>query len=327
MILPRKVSRSIVFALSALTLSASLFAAAPSPAETDDEKGEVEGHTSSVEDRDEEEAEGEGRTFSVEDFEKAGVGLAVAGPGEIDVVTTLPGEVRPNLDRVAHIAARFPGIVGDVRKNLGDQVRAGEVLATIESEQLSTYELRAAFDGTIIEKDVAPGEVITQDRAAFVLANLSAVWVTIRVFQEALPFVRVGQRVLVTTVEGGPEAEGKLSYLSPVVEGPARTATARVVLPNPDGAWRPGLFVTAHLLDPVGVSVAIERRAIQTFDGKPTVFVVDGERFAPREVSLGRAGRTRVEVLSGLSPGERYADTRSFLVKAELGKGEAEEEE
>jgi cobalt-zinc-cadmium efflux system membrane fusion protein len=243
------------------------------------------------------------------------------------MVTTLPGEVRPNLDRVAHIAARFPGIVGSVRKSLGDQVRAGEVLATIESEQLSTYELRAAFDGTIIEKDVAPGEVITQDRAAFVLANLSTVWVTIRVFQEALPFVRVGQAVLVTTAEGGPEAEGRLSYLSPVVEGPARTATARVVLPNEDGTWRPGLFVTADLLDPVGVPLAIERRAIQTFEGKPAVFVVDGEEFVPREVSLGRAGRTRVEVLAGLSPGERYADTRSFLVKAELGKGEAEEEE
>jgi len=306
--LPRKTERVGVLGVIALALTLLLFARA----------------SSSLAD---EEGEEQGRVFSVEDFEKAGVGLSVAGPGEVDLVMVLPGEVRPNQDRVAHIAARFPGVVRTVKKNLGDSVRAGEVLATIESEQLATYELRAAFDGTIIEKDVAPGEVITQDRAAFVLADLSTVWVTIRVFQEALPFARVGQPVLLTTGEGGPEGEAKVSYLSPVVDGVARTATARVVLPNPDGAWRPGLFVSANLLNPSPAPVVLERNAIQTFEGKPTVFVAEGERFEPREVSLGRTGRTRVEVLSGLSPGERYAGTRSFLVKAELGKGAAGDED
>jgi cobalt-zinc-cadmium efflux system membrane fusion protein len=66
----------------------------------------------------------------------------------------------------------------------------------------------------------------------------------------------------------------------------------------------------------------IPRRAIQTLEQRPVLFVVEGDRFEVRPVTLGHTGRTRVEIVDGLAPGERFADERSFLVKAELAKGE-----
>ena len=266
----------------------------------------------------------EERAFTVADFERSGVRLATAGPGEIDLGVELPGEVRPNADRIAHVAARFPGIVREVKKHVGDAVRAGDVLAVVESEHLAPYEVRAAFDGTVIDKHIAPGEAVDREEPAFIIADLSTVWVTISVYQSALADVRIGQPVVIQASHGNLEAPGRVAYISPVVDQATRTANARVVLPNADGAWRPGVFVAAMIFNPSPVDVALPRRAVQTMDGKSVVFVADGDRFVAREVVLGRTGRTKVEIVSGLAPGDRFADERSFLVKAELAKGAAE---
>ena len=262
----------------------------------------------------------EDETFTVDDFERFGVGVAAAAAGQVDVGVDLPGEVRPNADRIAHIAPRFPGLVREVRKYVGDRVRAGEVLAIIESENLSPFELRTAFDGTIIDKHVAPGETVTREQPAFIVADLSTVWIDVTVYQAALPQVRVAQPAVITASAGGLETTGAVAYITPVVDQATRTARARIVVANDDGAWRPGLFVTATILDPVPAPIVIARKATHTIGGKPVVFVVEGDRFAVRPVRIGRVGRTKVEVVSGLAPGERFAEERSFLVKAELGK-------
>ena len=264
-----------------------------------------------------------GDAFSVTDFERSGVRLATAGPGEVDIGVDLPGEVRPNGDRIAHLSPRFPGIVREVRKQIGDRVRTGEVLAIIESESLSPFELKAAFDGTIIDKHISPGETVTRDDTAFIVADLSTVWVTISIYQSALSQVAVGQPVTLTAGHGTLEATGTVGYITPVVDQATRTASARVVLPNPDGAWRPGLFVNATVYNPRPGAVVVPRRAIQTIERRPVVFVAVGDRFEARPVTIGHAGRTRVEITKGLSVGERFAEERSFLVKAELAKGEA----
>src|SRR6185436_3943394 len=213
--------------------------------------------------------------------------------GEVDIGVELPGEVRPNADRIAHIAPRFPGLVREVRKYVGDRVRAGEILAIIESENLSPFELKAAFEGTIIDKHIAPGEAVTREQPAFIVADLTAVWVNVTVYQAALPQVRVGQPVVVTASAGALDTTGTVTYITPVVDQATRTASARVVVPNEAGTWRPGLFVTATILSPVPAQIVIAKRALQTFDGKPTVFVVAGDHFEPRPVIVGRSGRTR----------------------------------
>jgi cobalt-zinc-cadmium efflux system membrane fusion protein len=269
---------------------------------------------------DEHEPDEASATFSVDAFRRFGVTVATAGPGEVDPGIELPGEVRPDPELLAHVAPRFPGIVREARVRAGDTVAAGQVLAIVESETLAPFEIRAAFAGTVIDGHVAPGEAVSRDRPIFVVGDLSRVWVDVSVYESALPSVRVGQPVVVTAASGALEVRSSVEYLAPVVDQATRTARARVVLPNPDGRWRPGMFVTATILDPSPASVVVPRRAVQRFDDRTVVFVVDGTRFAPRPVVLGRTGRTLVEVAEGLAPGETFADERSFLVKAELAK-------
>jgi cobalt-zinc-cadmium efflux system membrane fusion protein len=153
------------------------------------------------------------------------------------------------------------------------------------------------------------------------------VWVDLNVPVHSLLLVKKGQRVVIEVGATMPKAEGTIHYVGPVVSEATRTAVTRVVLPNPDGRWRPGLFVTATLA--VGdspVTILIPKTALQTVDGQPTVFVQTPEGFAPRPVTLGRTNETHAEITAGLHAGERYATTETFVLKVDLGKGSASHE-
>lgn len=271
---------------------------------------------------------GHGATeLSAEKLEHAGVTFGEVGPGHVDDGVQLLGTVHPNGDRLAHITPRFPGIVRESHKKVGDVVRTGEVLAVIESsESLAPYELKTLIDGTIIEKHLTRGEAVDREKQAFVIADLSSVWVELSVYQRDLERVRVGDTVRVRSGEQGPQAEAAIAYITPGVSESMRTATARVVLPNPDGRWRIGTFVDAFVVSPHAAALVIPTAAIQNLEGKPVVFVAEDGRVEPRPVTLGHRGETLVEVLSGVQAGERVATANSFLLKAELGKGEAEHE-
>jgi cobalt-zinc-cadmium efflux system membrane fusion protein len=264
--------------------------------------------------------------FRVEDLAAFGVTVAAAKSGDVDAVLELPAEVRPNGDRLSHLAAPFPGIVRNVNKAVGDAVRRGDVLAEIESETLTTYPLKAGFDGVVIDKHVAPGEIVTRDHRLFVVADLSSLWVEIDVYLDVLPAIRVGQAVRLEAAHAAMTADGTISYISPVIRQATRTATARVVLGNADGRWRPGLFLTAYVARPAAAAVIVPRRALHKVDGRDVVFAVAVDRFVARPVAVGAIGRSTAAIESGLAVGERFADEGSFLVKAELLKGEAAHE-
>lgn len=262
--------------------------------------------------------------YTLTDYEKFGVRTAVAAPGLVDIGIELPGEVRPNAERMAHLAPQFAGVAREVRKRVGDGVRAGEVLAVIESQNLSRFEIKAAFEGTVLQRHINAGETVHPQSTAFVVADLSSVWIEVSVFQAALSKIAVHQPVVVASGRDGLSAPGTISYIAPIIDPDTRTASARVVLANDAGAWRPGLFVTVTARQPVEARIAVPRRALHQFEGDTVVFAVAGDRFEPRAVRVGRLGWSQAEILSGLAPGDRYADEGSFLIKAELGKGEAE---
>lgn len=266
--------------------------------------------------------------LSAEKRGRAGIEVAAVGPAAIDSGIEFLGEVHPNGDRLAHIVPRFPGIVREVRKNAGDRVLAGDVLAVIESsDSLAPYSLKTLIAGVVLEKHLTRGEAVDRETQAFVVTDLSSVWVDLAVYQKDLDQIVMGQPVRIHAVNEGPDAEGKISYLTPAVDQVTRTATARVVLDNPDGKFRPGMFVTAHTLEATAAAIAIPRKAIQTVEGRPTAFVETVDGFISRPLTLGREGETRVEVVAGLKPGERIAIQNSFLLKAELAKAEAEHED
>jgi cobalt-zinc-cadmium efflux system membrane fusion protein len=256
-------------------------------------------------------------------LEEFGVEVAVAGPGPIERSISLPAEVRPNEDRLAHMAPRFPGIARDVRARVGDRVKAGQVLAVIESEALAPFDLTTQIDGVVIAKHITRGEPVSREQAAFVVADLRDVWIDISVYQKDLALLRVGQPVVVSAGHALAEARGEISYLAPVVDEATRTATARVVLPNSEGIWRPGLFVTARVeVAREEVPVAVPRSALEVMGDRSVVFVQEEDGFAPRAVRLGRRGDEHVEIVSGLASGQRYVARGGFTLKAELQRGE-----
>lgn len=255
----------------------------------------------------------------------SGIEVQPAGPHPLRVTLDLPGEVVPNADRLAHIVPRFAGIARQVEKGLGEQVRAGEVLAVIEGNQsLSMYSVTSLISGTVIEKHVTLGEFVRDDQDIYVVADLSSVWVNVAVYARDLPKVRRGQNVLVESVGAGTSSQGRIDYVGAVVGEATRAATARVVLPNRDLRWRPGTFVTARIVvDERTVGVAVPENAVQRIEGRDCVFVQDGDGFLTRPVVLGKSDGLWIEILSGLNAGEPFVSRGSFVLKSELQKSEA----
>lgn len=199
-----------------------------------------------------------------------------------------------------------------------------EELAAIDQQsddQFSYHELRAPFAGAVIARHITSGEVVTTETDVFQIADLSDVWVNLTVYQKDLTTVRAEQAVRIVAGHDIGEATAPIAYVSPVVDEATRTAIARVVLPNLDRRWRPGLFVTGHVrTDTSEVSVLVPATALQTVEDETCVFVATEEGFEPRHVELGRVNGTHVEIVAGLKPGERYVAKGAFALKAELGK-------
>jgi cobalt-zinc-cadmium efflux system membrane fusion protein len=257
----------------------------------------------------------------------AGIAIATAGPATIREVLALYGVIVPNAERVRAITPRFPGVIRSVSRRAGDAVREGEVLATVESnESLQTYAVTAPLAGVVTARDANPGEQ-TGDRTLFTVADLRTVWVEVALFPRDRGRVQVGQRVRVRASDGGPPGEGEVVYVAPFGSTANQTLTARVLLDNAGGAWAPGLYVTAEVtLGEAPVPVAVRNEALQSFEGATVVFVEEADGFHPQPVRTSRADDALTEVTGGLAAGARYVGANSFLLKAELGKGEATHE-
>ncbi|MDQ2821473.1 MAG: efflux RND transporter periplasmic adaptor subunit [Pseudomonadota bacterium] len=216
---------------------------------------------------------------------------------------------------------------GIVTRNARQKLAAiGASTATTGSPgALSRYELRAPFDGAIVEKHIALGEAVKEDSNVFIISDLSSVWAEIVVPARDLNVVRVGERATVRATSMDSSANGVVSYIGALLGEQTRTATGRVTLANPSLAWRPGLFVNVTLTsEERDAAVAVLSDAIQTVGDRPTVFVRTAGGFVGQPVTLGRSDGKRTEILTGIKAGAAYAARGSFVVKAEQGKGSVE---
>jgi membrane fusion protein, heavy metal efflux system len=194
-------------------------------------------------------------------------------------------------------------------------------LAGSPGANMAQYEIRAPLDGRIIERQVTVGEAVTAETDIFTIADLSQVWVEVSVSARDLGVVREGQEATIQSTDLDMVVKGRVSYVGPLVGEQTRAATARIVIPNPQGRWRPGLFVKVRVVHQAAtVPVVVRAEAIQTFRDWQVVFFRYGNQFEARPLELGRSDGQWVEVLSGLKPGDRYAATNAFAVKAEIGK-------
>ena len=257
----------------------------------------------------------------------AGAVLAEAGKATLSDTLSFNGVLRANQEAVVQVTPRFPGIVRSISKRIGDTVAKNDQLASIESNQsLTVYDLKAPISGTVIDRQISLGEYASEQKPSFVVADLSTIWVDLSIYRQDLNRVRTSDEVLIDPDDGGADIKGRISYVAPVGSSDTQTAIARIVLANSDGRLRPGLFVTARLvLAKRDVPVAVRVGAIQTLENKTVVFVREGgDKIEARPVELGESDAKFVEIRAGLSAGEPYVAENSFVVKAEMGKGEAQ---
>ena len=194
-------------------------------------------------------------------------------------------------------------------------------------EARRTYVFTAPADGVVMEKAAVQGMMVKPGERIFRLANLATVWVNAQIYEKDLAFVHTGQEAHVRSTFGGDhEITAKVDLLLPQIDPATRTAQARLVLPNPDLALKPGMFVDVRFESELKPSaVLVPDMAVLRSGEKTTVFIArpDGS-FEPREVKLGAAtGDDAYEVLSGLTAGERIVTSGQFLLDSESQLREA----
>ncbi|PWB33288.1 efflux RND transporter periplasmic adaptor subunit [Pseudomonas sp. SDI] len=384
-------------ALLGRQVDSPLPAPAATHAEGDHDEGDHDEDGDGEEGHAEESHAEEGKiSLSAEQIAVAGIELASAAPRALSRVLSLPGEIRFDEDRTAHLFPRAPGVVEAVAVSLGQQVKAGDLLAVIASPQVSEqrselaasqrrlamarstyarekdlwqagisaeqdylqarqalqeaeiaqanarqkvsalsgsvvlaggnrYELRAPFAGQVVEKHLVPGEVVSESTAAFTLSDLSRVWATFGVAPRDLAKVRVGMPVSVLASDLGEQTSGTISHVGSLLGEQSRTASVRVTLDNPRGAWRPGLFVAVSVpTEQRQQTLAVPAQALQTLEERPTVFVRTAQGFVAQTVETGLSADGFVEIRQGLAAGQQVAAQGSFILKSELGKASAE---
>jgi len=336
-----------------------------------------------------------------------GIQTKIAGPGELSVTISTRGKIILHPDRLSHILPKISGVAKEARKNIGDRVKEGEVLAILESREMADikanylaakekeglalsllerekrlhekkvsaeqdyinaksvyaeakiniqlakqklhafgiedeeikglsnendpdlriYDIRSPMDGIVIARHINKGEFIENTVTIYEIADLSTIWIEIGIYPKDLVRVKEGQMVDISLPVDKKIAQAKIIYLSPIIQDETITAKAVAELKNPNGNWRPGSFVKVNIAtEDVLAPIVISKEAIQEIDGKEFIFVRVPEGFEKRQAQLGVSDNENVEILSGLSSGEEYASSKTFLLKADLSKKEAEHE-
>ena len=259
-----------------------------------------------------------------EDMKDFGIRVASASHGAIHEELRLPGEVKMNENAMGHVSPRFDGIVTKINVRLGDNVKKGEILGEMESnETLRPFKLIAPIDGTVVAFHITPGESLAAGDVAYTVGDTSTVWVDLRVYQRDLPKVHRGQTIRISAGHEYPEVEGKVSYVGHVIDETSRTGFIRSVVPNTEGYFRPGLFVIGNvLLDEYRFPIIVPRSAVHTMNNANVIFVQSDESdgYEAQAIRIGRSDTKNVEVIEGLERGQRYVSQGGFFLKADSQK-------
>jgi membrane fusion protein, copper/silver efflux system len=219
--------------------------------------------------------------------------------------------------------AGLPGI------NLVDAARQRLALWDIEPAQIDALArtrqpiraltLRSPVSGFVSAKTAVQGMKLMPSDTAYEVTDLSGVWLMADVYEANLPFVRVGQPVIVgLSYQPGRKRPGRVSFIDPVLDPQTRTARARIELANPDGALKPDMFADVEFRGTLGRGVGVSESAVLDTGERHVVFVgKDDGVFEPREVRIGLKVRGFYQVVGGLQAGEKVATQSNFLLDSE----------
>ncbi len=298
-------------------------APAAGPADTDQGHGEA-GHTEGEDDHDAPER----TTIAAAMAEQAGIRVAPVAAGTIADEHDVQGLLTPVDGRVAQVMARFPGPIRSLRANVGDNVRAGQVLASIESNlSLTTYTVSAPIAGVVLARQAQVGGVAGEGTPLFEIGDLSTLWVDLHIFGNDTQHITAGVPVTVSRMTDGVSQTTTLERVLPGTATASQSTVARATLRNDDGLWRPGAAVKARIVVATKpAALVVPLGAVQNMDGKDVVFVRVGDTYTARAVNLGARDAGQVEVIEGLKAGEDVVVEQSYVVKADIGKAGASHE-
>lgn len=194
-------------------------------------------------------------------------------------------------------------------------------IARLSDDGGRTVTLMSPVTGTVLEKKATGGMRIEPGMRMYRIADLSRVWIQAAVYEADLPLIEVGQPAIMTLPYlPGETFEGKVTFISPTLDPDTRQAQVRLEFDNEQGRLKPGMFAEVTLENVADdEAVLVDRSAVLNTGERQVAFVSLGEgRFEPREVALGLdADNGKVQVLSGLEPGEKVVTSGQFLLDSE----------
>jgi multidrug efflux pump subunit AcrA (membrane-fusion protein) len=196
-------------------------------------------------------------------------------------------------------------------------------------EDIDTVPVRAPAAGVVIERKATVGSVFSSGDVMLTITDPSTLWVIVNANEVDLPALRPGQRASVQ-VRAYPDRNftGQIARLGESLDPVTRTLQVRVVVPNREGLLKPEMFATVTIArNAARKAITVPRDSVQDVNGQQSVFVQkSNQQFRQQVVKLGQSVADRVEVVSGLQPGDRVVVRGSFEVKSELLKSSLKEE-
>lgn len=270
-------------------------------------------------------------TLTPENLKHVALKTEPAALSSLGMTLKAAGRISANLNKTAKVTSTFEGRLTKLNFDLNDRVKAGDVMALVESPELlgRQLEIKATIDGVIIERKATTGELVDRAKEIYTISDPTQLWAIAEVKERDIAAVKVGQDATFAALAYPEEKfHGKVVLIGNQVEAGSRTIEVRIAVDNADGRLKPGMFadveITTTILDNV---LLIPDSALQTDGEEQVVFVaLDGNKFEKRIVKLGLEQTGRVQILSGVKAGENIVTEGSFILKSEMLKGQLGEE-
>jgi len=180
----------------------------------------------------------------------------------------------------------------------------------------AVFSLNSPIAGTVIERNATVGASVGTDANLFKIIDLSRVWIDANVFEKDLARVRMGQEVKVNLPAlPGSTYTGRVILIDSVVDPETRTIKVRTEVANPDSRLKPDMFANVEIVTDLNRSaISIPQTAVLNDGGKTVVFVAEGNGYQKREVHTGIQNGDRLEIVEGLSAGEKVVVKGNYLL-------------
>jgi cobalt-zinc-cadmium efflux system membrane fusion protein len=266
----------------------------------------------------------EGRTLIEEKVAQAmGIETEIVGSASLHKTVKVFGKLVLPANAKRIVSARFEGVIKRMHVGLGDTVKKGQLLVTIESnESLRSFDIKSPIDGVISQQAANAGEQ-TGGRALLEITQTNALIAELAVFPMDVASVKQTAPVSVTI-------NGQEESFTSVINGTRlamRDDQARLFLAeldNADGQLNEGMFVSAQIeVETFDVPLAVKRVGLQSFRDFTVVYAKVGEQYEVRMLDLGREAGEWVEVLGGIDSSTQYVTNNSYIIKADIEKSGA----